>query len=553
MAVKIAFVTYETPFAPGGGIAAVVGRLPAMVRRAAGVETVVVTPFHRRMKRTAELSVADRGQVAVGPRRLPVSVKLHQDGAGLPWYFLRPANDGYFAGYPHPYRVGETPEENARLLRRDSLVFGAATVEALRAIDPAAEWVLLLQDWEAATAALALSGHRAFLTLHNSYDSGLVTAEELAAAGLRPVGGKGETVLQRAIPLVEPPIFTVSEQFASDLLEDPLQAQIMAPHLQKLLRGRLVGVDNGPFATLSVEAGLLSSARRGDAQPLAQWKLENRRRALEALDALAPSAEAPVWGDRGRFDRAEAACWFLMAGRDDPRQKGYDVAAAAVEAFFARGGDARFIFFAIPGDEGLAGLGFLKALAERFPERVLALPFVWREGFLATLRGASYGLMPSLYEPFGMANEFYLMGAVAIGRATGGIIQQIVPLVGAASFSRAAAARARRWHPPAAEPTGILWRERDDIASAIGDLRGLNDAAYSLSDPTRGRTAHRKQFAIFRAMADELRVSIEDGVRLYRDSPALYGQMLARGIDHIRCTFSWERAAQEYVRHLALG
>jgi hypothetical protein len=31
--------------------------------------------------------------------------------------------------------------------------------------------------------------------------------------------------------------------------------------------------------------------------------------------------------------------------------------------------------------------------------------------------GATAGVMPSLYEPFGMANEFYLNGTLAIGRA----------------------------------------------------------------------------------------------------------------------------------------
>jgi hypothetical protein len=70
-----------------------------------------------------------------------------------------------------------------------------------------------------------------------------------------------------------------------------------------------------------------------------------------------------------------------MAGRDDPRQKGYDVAAAAVEDYLTlnqrKPECAQFLFFPIPGDEGLAGLGFLRELADRFPEHVLAFPFIW--------------------------------------------------------------------------------------------------------------------------------------------------------------------------------
>jgi glycogen synthase len=49
--VNIAFVSYETPFAPCGGIAAVMGRLPARVQAASHVETIVVTPFHHRIEK----------------------------------------------------------------------------------------------------------------------------------------------------------------------------------------------------------------------------------------------------------------------------------------------------------------------------------------------------------------------------------------------------------------------------------------------------------------------------------------------------------------------
>ena len=37
----------------------------------------------------------------------------------------------------------------------------------------------------------------------------------------------------------------------------------------------------------------------------------------------------------------------------------------------------------------------------------MVLPFIFVEGYRAALQGAAFGVMPSLYEPFGMANEFY--------------------------------------------------------------------------------------------------------------------------------------------------
>src|SRR5262249_22447408 len=204
--------------------------------------------------------------------------------------------------------------------------------------------------------------------------------------------------------------------------------------------------------------GLRPGGGGGNVELLAEWKAEHRQRFLGALEKLRSGEDRPVWGNIAQFARDEAP-WFVMAGRDDPRQKGYDVLARAAEMFLEKRGQARFLFFPVPGDEGRPGLAFLRKLADRFAHSVLVFPFLFREGFLGALRGAAYGVMPSLYEPFGMANEFYLNGTVGIGRATGGIIQQIVPLHSAASYGSQTQRRAERWHAPGAAPTGFLFRE----------------------------------------------------------------------------------------------
>ena len=93
--------------------------------------------------------------------------------------------------------------------------------------------------------------------------------------------------------------------------------------------------------------------------------------------------------DLVRLGRRPGRAHDVMAGRDDSRQKGYDVLARAAELFLERQGKARFLFFPIPGDEGRAGLEFLRELAEQYPQSVLAFPFLFREGFLGALRGAT--------------------------------------------------------------------------------------------------------------------------------------------------------------------
>jgi glycogen synthase len=161
--------------------------------------------------------------------------------------------------------------------------------------------------------------------------------------------------------------------------------------------------------------------------------------------------------------------------------------------------------------------------------------------------------MPSLYEPFGSANEFYLHGTPGIARATGGLVEQIVPLRAAACYSDAVHAPATVWHAFSARPTGILYREPDTVSTAQR-WQSLNEGEYDATgqSPDNDRVAQRSHNPLFAAMARELGLAIADGVRLWRESRDQYWRMLIEGVDYIQRTFSWERAAQEYVRTCGL-
>ena len=176
------------------------------------------------------------------------------------------------------------------------------------------------------------------------------------------------------------------------------------------------------------------------------------------------------------------------------------------------------------------------------------LPFRFDAGYMAALQGADFGVMPSLYEPFGAANEMALLGAVCIARATGGLLQQIVPWRGCASFSAAAEQRTRVWFDAAARPTGLIIRELDDLPTAAADWHALNRADYKIDGTSPDRVESRERLPLFRAIARELRVAIDDAVSLRTSAPELYFQMLLEGVDHIERNFSWNRAAEAYVR-----
>lgn len=558
---KIAFVAYETPFAPGGGIAAVLNFLPAALKKTSGLPTYVITPFHRHITKTTEMfpEMTKVATIKVIYNGSSFPVDILQLSKDVNWIFLL-ANEAhnveipFFDGRRHPYDVEKQNGDVAPTLLRDSLFFGKATASAIQAMDSKSSWTFLLQDWEAATTCLFASTmiesgfQKPFLTLHNCYDTS-VPDEILDKFGIDSSDFPGHTVLQRALPLVQKTIFTVSEQFALDISNEVLQAQILAPHLESELSSRLKGINNGTFTKLSVPDKVLKSRKKEKFRSFKEWKYQNRNRALEAIKEFMPSEDKPIWGDKDRFVNDDIP-WIVMAGRDDSRQKGYDLACFAIEKYLTLYREACFLFFPIPGEEGLPGIKFLQELANRFPENVIAFPFLFREGYFAILQGATYGLMPSFYEPFGMANEFYLKGAACIGRATGGILQQVVPYRQVSSFSASVEKRSARWHEHTSNPTGFLFREEDNILSELDDWQVINSADYDSASGSPNRLGQRQELALFQSMATALTSCLQDAINLYVDQPETYYKFLSDGIDFISKGFTWQRAAQTYHRYI---
>ncbi len=675
MAKKIAFITYETPFAPCGGVASVMGKLPGYVQGASGTDVAVITPFHHRIDNTTEIEqfASVTGTITVGdvearilryeewsniyykgvknPLRLighlrdlddrvscflmdafPEDVrqrietfhgdpetgfelartivtrlnliirghsiyreslfvnkkyeeslsqfvkKVQFDGGPQllnymllqksypdcipevrmwPWYFIDAIGNGervYFGGYPHPYMLDDRRDRNVELLSRDAMFFGRAVAQALPVIDRSAEWILLMQDWEGATAALALNGrlkrYRSFITLHNCYDSRVHVEDPCVTPHSEPMN-QPDSILRRALAKANRPVFTVSGQFASDLTADPIQTRILAKHIQDPLKAGLVGINNGPFGSVNVPAGILESEGNVFHAKMRQWKIDHRKNAIRELRQLEGRFDIPVWGKAGELSPESGSCWLVMTGRDDPRQKGYDAAAVAARRVLVEGFNVNFIFLPIPGDEGLPGLSFLETLYRDFPDRVVVLPFRWNEGYAAILRGASFGIFPSFYEPFGGVSEFYFNGTPVIARTTGGLVQQIVPYVEIRPPVEAVRVRADRWHQASALPTGLLFRERDGIDSAERDWYEINAAEYDIGGGPDDRIGRRMQLGVFREMVDELHLCMTDAIDIFFNRQDAYYSLIKNGIRHIRNVFLWERAAREYWKHIS--
>ncbi|MFP4395935.1 MAG: glycogen/starch synthase [Anaerolineales bacterium] len=551
----VVFVTFESEFAPLGGLAAVMRRLP---RRMAALELegagacFTIAPYFEQIaryhKNADEIEPTGKSySVRFDKVEHEVDLLRHVAADGFTTYLLDTeaffnapcdgSNPPSAAAPCNPYLNPAHPE---RLLQ-DALFFCAAVSKALVALGHTSDLFVCLQDWQTASAALTIKKEPGIasavctLTMHNPYDHPL-SDEELAQIFWRTV--EGPTVLTKMIPFTDGPLCTVSENFAAELTGDPLHTRVYAPHLQALLQERgVVGIDNGLFSPLDFPGEAIAAAQRGEVAPIIEEKARRREELIEVLHAYQPEAAWGALADLESFDGP----FFLCFGRDDPRQKGYDVVAAAIRQLPP--GRAKFIFTPIPGDEGLAGLGFLQALAEERAGDVKVFPFRMARGFLELMRGSTYLVMASLYEPFGAATEGYAKGTPVVARATGGLVQQVAPYPSGV-MGRTVRRIADRYHARGAAPTGFLFREPDLVWEDI--LAGWEHIVACEYDPG-DRVAERAGVPLFDALVCEAAWAFQDATDLYMEDRRAYAEMIAAGAEMLR-QFSWDRAVRSYQR-----
>ena len=563
----VVFATMESEFSRYGGLGAVMSILPRGML--AHEHCVVVAPHfenltnleaHQRKGNIVSHDVRQRFSLSIAGRvhhvevtEVVQSVECGGETRTLRTYLV--AAEGSFCAPQSPYLNPCDPARepdphvnpiNQELLLEDALIFctvvPSVLTELAKAGDIAQDLVLHMQDWQTAPICSAMPrallypairSHRCALTLHNPYDRCIseyssVVAREMALH----LGLAHGNVLEQMLERIPGPVSTVSTTFAKELQTNPLFTNHFAGHLQGPLRERgLIGIDNGIFNPLALPAEALSSAEAGDPAVLLAEKRRQREAMMEVLTSYQP---AEAWGTMEGLDSFEGPV-VLMFGRDDPRQKGYDLAAAAVQKL--RPGTAKFIFTPMPGDEGLLGLSFLRRLAEQRPGDVKVFPFRMEHGYDALQRGATSLFMPSFYEPFGGAVEGYAVGTPVIARRTGGLAQQVIPYPDAEGAH-----------------TGFLFKE--ELSALEEDMGWMTIQAceYWNHNPVRDRVEQRQQSCrLFRQMADCAAIALERAANFYREDLAAgqpqYARMMLNGA-RLMESFGWERAVESYRKEL---
>jgi glycosyltransferase involved in cell wall biosynthesis len=381
-----------------------------------------------------------------------------------------------------------------------------------------------------AVLSALLSNARTILTLHNSFDSGFPSSFQRTFFG-KEIGG--DTVLQCAIPFLNGPLIAVSTPFAAELASDPLQKTFFTDHLQTLFAmNPPVGIENGLFgdARAPFSSTILKQAGEGHFDRLVERKRTFKRRFIKALRHI---HDKRIIGRLDIDPNDSTTPVFYMAGRLDFMQKGFDVMFHAFERLPRAG--VKLVFCPSSRSGGRRDeLRFFREIAERCGGDIEIWPFkIPRKLYNLFLRGASFLLMPSLYEPFGSANEGLMNGTPVVARATGGLWFQVnsaVPVNVPHFYGRLPLIERQANH------TGILYREEYPDEYASKEWRTL------LELPSSKRLA----VPLYESLVNAAHGALQMACTLY-SRPEDYAALIRNGIGEVN-KFSWVTAARKHTQ-----
>ena len=387
-----------SPFSKTGGLADVIGALPAaLVER--GEDVAVVVPRHA----TTEFDTASeawRHMIAwLGPKPYDTTIyhTYHRDVlfffVEAPALFDRPNLYGY-------------PDDHIRYAAFSQAALGVAR----NLFRPQ---ILHLHDWQASPASAYLRHYfsldptflsmKILLTVHNLGYQGVASRDALTQIGLadlyRPDALEyyGDINLLKGGLIYSDWLSTVSRRYAQEI-----QTPEYGCGLEGVLRSRsnsLTGIVNGAdYTEWNPETDGYIAARYSAENLSGKW--ECKRDLLRTL-GLPEQMDRPVIGIVSRF----------------VYQKGFDLLAEAAPLLVEQN-----VTLVALGTGEKQYEDFFREVAASFPEKVAVRIAYDNELAHKIEAGADMFLMPSRYEPCGLSQIYSLRyGTVPIVRATGGL------------------------------------------------------------------------------------------------------------------------------------
>ncbi len=406
---NILFLAAEAePFVKVGGLADVAGSLPLALRNLTSetsqgvtLDVRLVLPLHRAIR---PVSVCLRPKMEFSLYRKGGSVQarvFEMSMAGMPTYFID--------GEPISNAASVYSLDPARD-REKYTFFSLAALEMSRRMDWRPD-ILHANDWHTALALYAMSTRRtdplmrrlhSVLTLHNLPYMGGDGTDVLAAYGLNPSSDETLPEWARSQPLP----LGLSSADALVPVSPTYALEILTPEfgcgLQSFLRGRsdrITGILNG----LDVAAW--------DPETDAVLKAN-----FSILDLSGRSANKAALQSQLGLLEDKLIPILAMIGRIDP-QKGVDITLEAMRQMTEI--PWQFIILG-SGDPALEKAA--RTLQAEYPERVRAVIRFDAQLSRLIYGGADMFLMPSRYEPCGLAQMIAMhYGCIPVVHATGGL------------------------------------------------------------------------------------------------------------------------------------
>jgi len=406
--VKIAIVAAEAaPYAKAGGLADVIGSLPAALKDA-GADPSLIVPGYASILENVETAPVLRNipmRFGAGVERF--SVLRASDSHGVPMYLID--HPEFFA---RPGIYGENGNDYPDNTRRFIFFGRAAAVASAEILAPD---LVHAHDWHAAPVPIAMRAAGALspmfenalsvFTIHNLAFQGISKREDFALLNLDAsyfsptyLEFYGHLNLMKGGIVLSDGASTVSPTYAREITTDPE----LGFGLEGVLRDKrenFVGILNGAdYHEWNPATDREIAAKYTPAKP------DGKRKCTRALrDSLGlPNRED--WPVVGMVTR--------MTG-----QKGVDLLRDALDAVMRL--DLQLVMLA-SGDAVLEK--FFKDAEKRYPQKLRAIIEFNNTTAHRIQAGSNAFLMPSRFEPCGLTQMYALRyGTAPVVRATGGL------------------------------------------------------------------------------------------------------------------------------------
>ncbi|MCI9450365.1 MAG: glycogen synthase [Clostridiales bacterium] len=409
---KILYVASEAlPFVSTGGLADVVGSLPAAVRRAMGTKTTdvrVVIPMYPKVKSMIDdkFELVDEGSVHLSWREQYCGIWKTVRG-GVTFYFID--NEYYFT---RNCLYGEFDDAER------FAYFGKAVIRLMEVTGFIPD-IMHANDWQSALAVIYLkqtAGRgplgkvRVLFTIHNieyqgKYDMALLgDVFALGPSDRQTVEYNGLINLLKGAIVCADKVSTVSERYSNEILTEYYSSGLH--HILRASRDKLTGITNGidtEYYNPAKDTDIVKKYSVRDISGKAANKAE-----LRSICGFGGDESAPI---------------ITMVSRLTGH-KGFDLVRRVMGDIL----DQTNVCFAVLGTGEPEYENFFREMAWRRPDRI-AVRLEYNKALSKKFyAGGDMFLMPSKSEPCGLSQMIASRyGNVPIVRETGGLYDTVKP------------------------------------------------------------------------------------------------------------------------------